>query len=235
MTGCSGAKPRGFSTICLPIDQQRYVPIIDAPTMFRDWIDKAFLQHPELFPKALAAGYELKDVRVSKKLGISLRRIECRTTTKAFTVRPSFVMPYMVGLTDDVEGPLFFRSFGVPFWALAHVFGKDPMYWYRLEVSLGRNSIVGTTLRQAEIPKDLVADEHHQTRNGEKNYIATTVAGGCCLGAELSQTAGAEELPTRNRQHRRVDRHPTGLANPVPAGRHSPLLSARLVEHPQAS
>ena len=68
------------------------------------------------------------------------------------------------------------------------------MYWYRLEVSLGRNSIVGTTVRRAELPEHLLADEHHQTRDGEKNYIATTVGEGCCLGAALAQTAGAEDL-----------------------------------------
>jgi hypothetical protein len=84
---------------------------------------------------------------------------------------------------------LFLRSFGVPFWALAHVFGKNAMYWYRLEVSLGRNSIVGTTVRQVDIPEHLLADEHHQTLDGEKVYIATTVAGGCCVGAALSLSA----------------------------------------------
>jgi hypothetical protein len=29
-------------------------------------------------------------------------------------------MPYMIARTDEVEGPLFLRKFGVPFWALAH-------------------------------------------------------------------------------------------------------------------
>ena len=48
----------------------------------------------------------------------------------------------MAGWTDDVEKPLFLRRFGVPFWALAHVFGKDAMYWYQLAISLGRNSVV---------------------------------------------------------------------------------------------
>ena len=93
-----------------------------------------------------------------------------------------------------VEKPLFLRSFGVPFWALARVFGKDPMYWYRLEISLGRNRIVGTTLRQVSVPKHLLADEHYQTLQGEKVYVATTVAEGCCLGAALSRTADEKGL-----------------------------------------
>src|SRR4051812_39696988 len=41
--------------------------------------------------------------------------------------------PYMTGLTDDVQGPLFLRAFGVPSWAIARAFGRGPMYWYRLE------------------------------------------------------------------------------------------------------
>src|SRR5262249_40810547 len=64
----------------------------------------------------------------------------------------------------------------------------------RLEVSLGRNSVVGTTARQADLPGHLLADEHHQSRDGQKNYLATTVGEGCCLGAELAQTAGADDL-----------------------------------------
>jgi len=42
--------------------------------------------------------------------------------------RPSFVMPYMVGYTDDVEKPLFLRCWGVPHWALTQVFGRDAQY-----------------------------------------------------------------------------------------------------------
>jgi hypothetical protein len=109
-------------------------------------------------------------------------------------VRPSFVLPYQTALADDVSAALFLRCFGVPFWAIARVFGKDHDYWYRLEVSLGRNSVAGTTVRKAELPEHLLADEHHQTRDGEKNYVATTVGEGCCLGAALAQTANAEDL-----------------------------------------
>ena len=194
MAECLRQRPRGCSTICLPISTDHYQRIIDSPQQFRCWLDRAFLEQPELFPKAFAQGYTLKDARVSAKTGLRLRRIRCKATGEAFTIRPSFVLPYMTGWTDDVEGPLFLRCFGVPFWALARVFGENPMYWYRLEVSLGRNSIVGTTVRQAEIPQHLLADEHHQTLDGEKVYIATTVAQGCCFGAALSHSADEEGL-----------------------------------------
>jgi hypothetical protein len=53
----------------------------------------------------------------------------------------------MVGNIDDVEKVIFLRKFDVPFWALSHIFGKYPAYWYRITQSLGRNSIVGTTIR----------------------------------------------------------------------------------------
>jgi hypothetical protein len=187
---------RSCSTICLPIDQDAYPPVADDPTRFRAWLDGSFRDHPELFPEAFARGYRLKDDRTSEKLGLRLRRIRLNATGESFSVRPSFALPYMVGTADDVADALFLRSFGVPCWAIARVFGRDHDYWYRLEVSLGRNSIVGTTVRQADLPEHLLADEHHQTRGGEKNYIATTVAEGCCLGAALAPSADAADLQT---------------------------------------
>src|SRR5262245_25909223 len=132
-------RPRGFSTICLPIRKERYQQIIDAPALFRRWLDEAFRDAPELFPAAFAHGYTLKDDRVSAKRGLRLRRIRCKATGAAFSVRPGFVLPYLTAWTGDAAGPLFLRSFGVPFWALARVFGKGPMFWYRAAVGLGRN------------------------------------------------------------------------------------------------
>src|SRR5688572_19101771 len=104
---------RGCSTICLPCSQEDYLRRIDDPKEFRAWLDRAFRDSPELFPDAFAQGYTLKDSRCSRKLGIRLRRLECKATVAAFSVRPSFALPYMAGLTDDVEKPLFLRRFGV--------------------------------------------------------------------------------------------------------------------------
>jgi hypothetical protein len=189
-----GPRPRGFSTICLPVSKERYQQVIGSPTLYRQGLDEAFGATPELFPAAFAAGYTLKDDRVSAKRGLRVRRTRCKATGAAFSVRPCFVLPYMTAWTDQADGPLFLRAFGVPFWALARVFGKDPMFWYRVEVGLGRNRIVGTTARRAAVPEHLLADEHHQPRDGAKNYIATTVGAGCCLGAALAQAAGADDL-----------------------------------------
>jgi hypothetical protein len=43
-------------------------------------------------------------------------------------------MPYMTGRTQEVDNALFLMRFYVPCWAIAHVFGRDPMYWYRTYV-----------------------------------------------------------------------------------------------------
>ncbi len=185
---------RPCSTICLPIGKDDYQDLIDDPVRFRAWLDRAYRMWPELFPKAFSDGYRLKDARTSTRAGLRLRRIRLKATGAAFSVRPSFLLPYMVGTSADVQGPLFLRAFGVPFWALARVFGKGAMYWYRLEVSLGRYSVAGTTVRRAAFPEHLLADEHHQGHDGVKNYIATTVGAGCCLGAALAPTANAEDL-----------------------------------------
>src|SRR5215213_3694796 len=180
---------RRCSTICLPIGKDAYQDLVADPSRFRAWLDAAFKDCPELFPEGFASGYVLKDDRVSTKTGVRIRRVRLNASGAAFSVRPSFVLPYQAALTDDVEKPLFLRRFGVPFWALARVFGRGPSFWYRLEVSLGRNSLVGTTVRRAGLPVGLVADEHHQSRDGDKVFVATVVAEGCCLGACVVDTA----------------------------------------------
>lgn len=191
--GSAGWSCRGHATICLPVAEEEYDAILENPEAFRAWLDGCFGRMPELFPEGFARGYAMKDARTSRKQGVRMRRIVFRDG-RSYTVRPSFVMPYMTARTEDVEGPLFLRKFGVPFWALARVFGNDPMYWYRLETGLSRNSIVGTTVRRGELPEHLLADEHHQTRGGQKNYIATTVGRGCVLGAALCEGAGTDDL-----------------------------------------
>lgn len=182
--------------ICVFIDPEEYNSILFDPEAFRQYLDGTIGQHPELFPVATQQGYKLHDVLPESKRmpGIRLRRIELYTGD-VFTIRPSFVLPYMTGYTDDVEKPLFLRRWGVPHWALAYVFGRDEQYWYRLENRLGRNSVVGTTVKSAdELPKDLLADEKHTRFNGEKAYIATTVGGDCVLGASLTLGADEESL-----------------------------------------
>jgi len=69
------------------------------------------------------------------------------------------------------------------------------MFWFRMEQSLGRNSIVGTTIRNPEdIPEHLAADEKHTRILGDKTYVATTVGDGCVLGAAVAKDTGEKSL-----------------------------------------
>ena len=183
---------RGHRTICLPIAEETSRQIVNDPVKFRHAIDDDFRRMPELFPRNFE-GYQLMGHRVSAKQGVMIRRVRLKDGTTS-SIRPSFLMPSMTARTEDVQGPLFLRTFGVPFWALAHVFGRDPMSWYRLVCGLGRFSVVGTTVRQAEVPAHLLADERHQPLDGQRVDVATTVADGCCLGAEPAATAGTDDL-----------------------------------------
>ena len=179
--------------ICLPFPQETYDETVSDDLQFRLYIDEMISQHPELSPPEAGDGWRTKDSHISKKQGIMIRRVEIAGIAR--TVRPSFVMPYMTGMTDDAEKALFLRKFSVPFWALAYVFGRDPMYWQRMEQSLGRNSIVGTTVREpGRLPGHVIADEKHARVGGEKACVATTVAEECVLGVSVTDSAGEDSL-----------------------------------------
>lgn len=96
----------------------------------------------------------------------------------------------MTGYTDEVEKPHFLHRFGVPFWALTYVFGRDDLYWYRMAGHMGGYRIIQTTMKRGrQLPEHLLADEKHVRFNSQKAYIATTVGEGCVLGASISLTA----------------------------------------------
>ena len=193
---------KGSKRICLPIEQAEYNRILYNPTAFRHFLDPQIAQYPELFPRTVAQGYTLHDILPpSKKMpDIRLRRIKVADPEdpngNVFTIAPSCVLPYRMGYTDDVEHALFLHGkFGVPFWGLTQVFGRNDMYWERLVLSFGRNSIVGTTVKQPDqLPVDLLADEKHTRLNGEKAFVATTVGDDCVLGASVAQQADEKDL-----------------------------------------
>jgi hypothetical protein len=142
-------------------------------------------------------GFELHDIRESAKLGIKQRRIKLNANGEVYNICPSFVMPYMVGLTKNVKNAILLLSFGVPYWALTGIFGRNDMYWCRLYTSIGRASIVGTTIKNPKkLPQDTVADEKHTSLQGDKVYIATTTSENCVLGASVCEGADAESLTT---------------------------------------
>ncbi len=69
------------------------------------------------------------------------------------------------------------------------------MYWYRAEMALGRPAIVGSTVKQPEqLPAHVLADEKHTWALGHEVYVATTVGGGCILGATVTDAASADAL-----------------------------------------
>ena len=180
-------------TLCVPFCKTAYPSIVKNNVDFRSYLNKAIVKHPELFPVDIGNGYLMKDIKYSKKLSFFIRRIKINGIS--YTIRPSFIMAYMTGFVEDVADALFFRKFDVPFWAIAHVFGRNPMYWYRLENHIGRNSIVGTTIKRADfLPEHIVADEKHTRILGDKCYIATTAAHNCILGASISENAGEASL-----------------------------------------
>jgi len=187
--------------IRLPIELENYREIVADTKAFRKFVDKLIEQYPSLFPQAIVKGYVLHDMRISVKMPeIQMRRIKLKERDEqgkdlVFTIVPSGIMPYLTGYTDEVEKALFLRRFGVPFWALSYVFGRDDDYWYRMVSHLGSYSIVQTTVKDVDhLPEHLLADEKHVHYNGEKAYIATTVAEDCVLGASISLSADAEGL-----------------------------------------
>lgn len=190
----SKANPR----VILPIAYDAYQEIASEPKRFRHWVDEMTAAYPELFPCEIEAGYTLHDLLpASVKLpDVRFRRIKLKAgEQQVLTICSSDVMPYMTGYTDEVEKALFLRRFGVPFWALTYLFGRNDDYWYNMTGRFGHYEIVGTVVKDADqLPTDLLADEKHVRFNGEKGYIATTVGADCVLGASLALAADAVAL-----------------------------------------
>lgn len=182
--------------IVLPIDRDQYPRVVQDAGAFRQWVACSQAHYPELFPEEIADGYSLHDIRPSQKLpAVRIRRIRLHRSGAVYRVVPSFVLPYMTGYTDEVEKALYLRRFGVPFWGLTYVFGRNDMYWYRLVEHLGRFDVVGTTVKATDkLPEHLLADEKFTSLNGQEVYVATTVGSDVVLGASLALTAQIEPL-----------------------------------------
>jgi hypothetical protein len=188
---------RGEKQIVIPMTREQFDQSWHDSSKMRTIVDRVMAECPELFPPCLFNGYAFHGfARPSKKLdGMQLRKIKASGGTEAFHLRPSFVMSYMTATTDEIAYPLLLASFGVPGWVLTQGFGHSDMYWHRLVERLGRNSLVGTTVRDPKrLPEHLAADEHHVDWNGAKGYVATTAAAGCILGVGLTKAADDKHL-----------------------------------------
>jgi hypothetical protein len=195
---------RGSRQICLPLDRETYHRIWDDAQAVRTLVEDLVIRHPELVPKAMTRGFTLcGKLPPSQKLaGVCLRRVRVtatdedgHATTQDFFLRPSFVLPDCRGTVEDVEKGVLLSSYGVPYHVVAYCFGRNAMFWYRLGQSLGRNRLVGTTVRDPRaLPQHLAADEHHARLCGANAYVAVTAGGNCLLGIALSNTAGEGDL-----------------------------------------
>lgn len=184
--------------ICLPFDsEEHYRNCVEDLSVLRNYLAQQLAAHPELFPQAMSEGFTFHDSYRSRKLKLRLRRIKLKASGEVFTLRPSFLMPYLVGRTDELERILYLRQWGVPFEALAYVFGRDAMFWYRAWVGLGRCNLVGSTVKSSEkMPKDLIADEKITWVCRQEVSVATTVGGQCFLGVEVVEKDDTEGLLT---------------------------------------
>jgi hypothetical protein len=194
---------RGAKRICIPVKQENYQAVFEDNIAFRTMLDEQIAQYPLIFPPDIGQGYKLNGwVAESKKIpDVRMRRIclkarDAEGKEQVYNVAPSFVMPYMVGYTEDVEKGLFLHEkFGVPYWGLTYVFGHNDSYWERMSISLGRYHLVGTTVQEPDkLPVDILVDEKHGKFNGEKIYIPTTVGNDCVLGASITLSAGEKGL-----------------------------------------
>lgn len=190
-------KSKKNKTIVLPISEEKYSEFVKSPSKAHEIIQDYMNSSPELFPSdLLELGYILKGKdRPSKKLDVQLRRIQIGK--QIYRIRPCFVLPYMRAKTKAVENALLLIRFGVPFWVIAIVFGRNPMFWYRLFISFAQFNMVGTTVyNSSKMPKHILADEFHTRIKGAKAYIATVIGGNCFLGTEAC--AKADEMTLRS-------------------------------------
>ena len=136
------------------------------PETLHQHLEALHAEHPELLPERFPEGFRFHD----KSSGPSTKRptghaaSSSRPRRSEDQIRPSFVLPYMAARTEEVEKALYLRHWGVPFDALAYVFGGDPMFWYRAEMALGRPSPSwGATVEDPtdKLPQHLLADEKH--------------------------------------------------------------------------
>jgi hypothetical protein len=100
---------RNPKTICIPCSQEQYERIVGDPVLFREFLDRQIEATPELFPPEIRRGYRMKDAYTSRKSGWKIRRIDLRND-ESYSIRPSFLMPYLSGRTEDVQAPLFSAS-----------------------------------------------------------------------------------------------------------------------------
>lgn len=185
----------GSRQIVIPMSRETYDDLWNDSGKVRKMMVEWIAVSPELFPAEIHEGFQLSGFLPASKKMENIRFRQCRIGGVAYTLRPSFVMPYCCGTVEALEKPLRLLSHGVPCWLISEVFGHDEMFWQRHVQRLGRNSVVSTTVFIPDnLPEHLAADEHHCHWQGVKGYIATTAAEDCLLGVALTDEADQEHL-----------------------------------------
>lgn len=160
--------------------------MVHNPQAYRWYLLKYFELYPCAFPSGFEHGFEWHSTYKSKKQkGLHIRRLKLKDG-RVYRVVPSAVMPYLSGKTDEVEKGLLLRHWAVPYEVIAYLFGRNAMYWERMEEGLGRMSLVGSVVKKSQIPTHLAADEKITFFAGQEAYIALTAGQECVLGAAFS-------------------------------------------------
>ena len=135
--GAGAGRSHRSKQICVPLTRELDDQLWDDPKRLRPFLERRIADRPELFPAGIEQGFTLTGrLRASVQQGVRLRQLRLRDQ-QVFTLRPRFVFGYRTGTVDEWEQP-------------------------RLLERLGRNSLVGTTVRAPEqMPLPLAADEHH--------------------------------------------------------------------------
>ena len=113
-------------TVCINFPSKTfYQECMDDHSKFRLFLKDTYERFLEIFPSDFKNGFTFHDIIKSKKLdGFQMRRIKLKNQCgDVYQIRPSFMMPYIIAETADVEKALYLRRWGVPYEALVYVFG----------------------------------------------------------------------------------------------------------------
>jgi len=144
----------GDKTICLPITEDvEYARLVADREAYRQYLNGQIEQHPELFPAEIKQGYRFHGLVHSQRQNLKTRRIYLPSTGEAYQLRPDFVTPYMSETAEQAGKALYLKQHGISYDGIAYVLGRSEMHWVNLLQSLGRVSIVGSTVKtEAALP-----------------------------------------------------------------------------------
>ena len=101
---------RGDKTICIPVENEaQHQSMVEDADICRSYLMQLWRRHPELLPARFEEGFRFHSFVYSSKLKLRMRRIELCATQQVYQLRPDFVMPYMVGRTEEVEKGAWFK------------------------------------------------------------------------------------------------------------------------------